>query len=214
MTKDCYAILGVRRTASQAIIREAYLRLVRENHPDLKPDDEAARQKFMDIQAAFEVLGDVARRGQYDRRSQPHPPRPLTTIGAVRQVSDVRGTSYSDVSIPSCMRAATISWCAALSLVLVMLVFIQPVNTRATDAKSHSSEWYDWAWQTNHFLLALPLFPTVLYGVAMFVLVIGVLVNGSDQYDWEEGSLVFAGAFVGGCALLLTMLVWVCRCGV
>src|SRR5262245_21069784 len=65
--KDPYEILGVSRTASQDDIRRAYRRLAKEHHPDRNPGDKSAEQRFKDIQAAYEVLGDPDRRKQYDR---------------------------------------------------------------------------------------------------------------------------------------------------
>lgn len=67
-TKDPYEILGVSRTATQDEIKRAYRRLAKEHHPDRNPKDrEAAEQRFKEVQAAYEVLGDAERRSQYDR---------------------------------------------------------------------------------------------------------------------------------------------------
>jgi len=66
--KDPYEILGVSRNASQEEIKRAYRRLAKEHHPDRNPHNrEAAEQRFKEIQAAYEVLGDPERRAQYDR---------------------------------------------------------------------------------------------------------------------------------------------------
>ena len=41
---DCYKVLGVSREASADEIRKAYKKMVRENHPDMKPDDKQAAE--------------------------------------------------------------------------------------------------------------------------------------------------------------------------
>jgi curved DNA-binding protein len=66
-SKDPYEILGVARDASREQIRRAYRRLAKEYHPDRNPGDASAEQRFKEVQAAYEVLGDAQRRAQYDR---------------------------------------------------------------------------------------------------------------------------------------------------
>jgi curved DNA-binding protein len=65
--KDPYEILGVSRTASEDEIKRAYRRLAKQHHPDRNPGDKSAEDKFKEVQAAYEVLGDAQRRAQYDR---------------------------------------------------------------------------------------------------------------------------------------------------
>ncbi|NBW87817.1 MAG: J domain-containing protein, partial [Planctomycetia bacterium] len=67
MAEDHYQTLGVPRTASAEDIRKAYRDLARKYHPDLHPDDEAAKAKFKQVQAAFDVLNDASKREMYDR---------------------------------------------------------------------------------------------------------------------------------------------------
>ncbi len=67
MADDHYQTLGVPRTASAEDIRKAYRELARKYHPDLHPDDESAKQKFKQVQAAFDVLNDPSKREMYDR---------------------------------------------------------------------------------------------------------------------------------------------------
>src|SRR5918998_1168009 len=64
--RDYYKILGVPRTASQSEIKKAYRKLARQNHPDLKPGDASAEQRFKDVNEAHAVLGDPDKRKQYD----------------------------------------------------------------------------------------------------------------------------------------------------
>ncbi|HTU24424.1 MAG TPA: J domain-containing protein [Pirellulales bacterium] len=67
MAEDYYKTLGVSRDASSAEIQKAYRELARKYHPDLHPDDKDAKKKFQEVQAAFDVLNDQAKREQYDR---------------------------------------------------------------------------------------------------------------------------------------------------
>jgi molecular chaperone DnaJ len=64
---DLYKILGVDKKASAEEIKKAHRRLVRKYHPDRNPDDPKAEERFKEIQAAYDVLGDAEKRKQYDR---------------------------------------------------------------------------------------------------------------------------------------------------
>jgi molecular chaperone DnaJ len=64
--KDYYAVLGVPSTASAKEITQAYRKLARQWHPDANPDDAAAEDRFKELSAAYDVLGDEARRKEYD----------------------------------------------------------------------------------------------------------------------------------------------------
>ncbi len=63
--KDYYDILGVKRDATEAEIKSAYRKLARKFHPDVNKTKEA-EAKFKDINEAYEVLGDKAKRERYD----------------------------------------------------------------------------------------------------------------------------------------------------
>ncbi|CAM8960434.1 unnamed protein product [Rhodiola kirilowii] len=66
--KDWYKILGISKTASIADIKKAYKKLALQWHPDKNQDNrEEAENKFREIAAAYEVLGDDEKRMRYDR---------------------------------------------------------------------------------------------------------------------------------------------------
>ncbi len=64
--KDYYAVLGVPNTASEKEIARAYRKLAKQNHPDANPGDAAAEERFKDVSAAYDVLGDAGKRKEYD----------------------------------------------------------------------------------------------------------------------------------------------------
>ena len=64
---DPYKILGVDRKASQEEIKKAHRKLVRQHHPDRNPGDASAEEKFKEVQAAYDLIGDPEKRKQYDR---------------------------------------------------------------------------------------------------------------------------------------------------
>jgi curved DNA-binding protein len=64
--KDYYEILGVPRTASDTEIKKAFRKLAREHHPDVAKNKKQAEEKFKEINEAYEVLGDPAKRKKYD----------------------------------------------------------------------------------------------------------------------------------------------------
>ncbi len=63
MAKDFYAILGVKKDASEDDIKKSFRRLAHEHHPDKGGD----QQKFKDINEAYQVLGDAKKRATYDQ---------------------------------------------------------------------------------------------------------------------------------------------------
>ncbi len=61
--KDYYQVLGVSSTASDKEITQAYRKLAKQFHPDANPGSE---DRFKEISSAYDVLGDHARRKEYD----------------------------------------------------------------------------------------------------------------------------------------------------
>lgn len=63
-----YATLGVSPDASQEEIKKAYRKLAVKYHPDKNKDNVEATDKFKEISAAYEILGDTTKRAEYDAR--------------------------------------------------------------------------------------------------------------------------------------------------
>jgi len=95
VTSDYYAILGVTPAAEDVVIRAAYRALIRHYHPDTNPDPQA-QERVREINAAFAVLRDPAKRADYDaERGNPRlwaeeeiriPPNPSRPAPAMRNV--------------------------------------------------------------------------------------------------------------------------------
>ena len=65
--KDFYKVLGVDKDADAATIKKAYRKLARENHPDSRPGDKAAEERFKAVAEAYDVVGDAEKRKEYDQ---------------------------------------------------------------------------------------------------------------------------------------------------
>jgi curved DNA-binding protein len=65
--KDYYKILGVDRKASEEMIKRAYRKLAMQFHPDRNPGDKKSEEKFKEINEAYQVLSDPAKRSRYDQ---------------------------------------------------------------------------------------------------------------------------------------------------
>lgn len=72
-TETAYDILGVHNDADAATIKKALRKLARELHPDLNPN---GGPRFAEVNAAFELLADAARRAEYDRALAGPAPEP------------------------------------------------------------------------------------------------------------------------------------------
>lgn len=83
---DHYATLGVARTATQDEIKRAFRKLASQHHPDKGGDT----QRFQEIQAAYDVLGDETKRAQYD-----NPPQQFGNFGGAGfNIHDIFGQMF------------------------------------------------------------------------------------------------------------------------
>ncbi|MCB9993359.1 MAG: J domain-containing protein [Hyphomicrobiaceae bacterium] len=65
--RDPYTVLGVAKSASAADVKSAYRKLAKAYHPDQNKNDPNAQSKFAEVTAAYDLLSDKTKRGQYDR---------------------------------------------------------------------------------------------------------------------------------------------------
>jgi molecular chaperone DnaJ len=87
--KDLYGVLGVAEDADKKAISRAYRKLAKELHPDTHPDDPVAAERFKDVTAAYDVLGDPDKRAEYDEFRR-------AVAGAERPDGDGRSRTWSD----------------------------------------------------------------------------------------------------------------------
>ncbi|GAA0634044.1 molecular chaperone DnaJ [Sporichthya brevicatena] len=66
LDKDLYAVLGLKKGATQTEIKKAYRKLAKELHPDSNKNNPEAEAKFKEVSEAYSVLGDEAKRKEYD----------------------------------------------------------------------------------------------------------------------------------------------------
>jgi curved DNA-binding protein CbpA len=64
--RDPYEVLGVKKTASEAEIKSAYRKLAKKHHPDQNKTDPRAKERFAEVNSAYEIVGDKAKRKQFD----------------------------------------------------------------------------------------------------------------------------------------------------
>jgi molecular chaperone DnaJ len=79
--KDYYKALGVSETAAHKDITRAYRKLARQFHPDTNPGNAAAEERFKEISAAYDVVGDETKRAEYDEVRKMGPIGPMGGMG-------------------------------------------------------------------------------------------------------------------------------------
>jgi len=71
--KDYYAVLGVGKGATPEEIRSAFRKKAREHHPDVAKDKAKGAEMFKEVNEAYEVLSDPAKRAKYDQMGRQGP---------------------------------------------------------------------------------------------------------------------------------------------
>ncbi|KAA8914525.1 hypothetical protein FN846DRAFT_563894 [Sphaerosporella brunnea] len=69
---DYYKILGLGRHATDEEIKRAFRKLARDTHPDKNPNDPTAKERFQDLQRAYDTLKDNLERSKYDEDNPYH----------------------------------------------------------------------------------------------------------------------------------------------
>src|ERR687883_1135245 len=64
--KDYYKVLGLSKGATEKEITRAYRKLAKQYHPDANAGNKDAEERFKEVSAAYDVLGDAAKRKEYD----------------------------------------------------------------------------------------------------------------------------------------------------
>ena len=59
--------MGIKPTASDRDIKATHIKLAKKYHPDLNQNDQSAREKFEQVQIAYEILSDETKRYEYDQ---------------------------------------------------------------------------------------------------------------------------------------------------
>ena len=91
---DYYEVLGVPTGASEKDITRAYRKLAKEHHPDANPGNTQAEERFKEISAAYDVLGDADKRKEYDEV------REMVASGAMRG-------GFGPAAVPAGSRASS-----------------------------------------------------------------------------------------------------------
>jgi DnaJ-class molecular chaperone len=65
--RDPYQVLGVQKDASPQAVKSAFRKLAKKLHPDANKDDKKSSERFSELNAAYEIVGDEAKRKAFDR---------------------------------------------------------------------------------------------------------------------------------------------------
>lgn len=98
---DYYSVLGVKQDASAADIKKAFRKLAKQYHPDATGGDKAAEQKFIEINEAYDTLGDAKKRKEYDElRANPFAGRGAGAGGRSYTYGGAGGNPFSGAGDP------------------------------------------------------------------------------------------------------------------
>ena len=114
---DYYAILQVHTSAERAVIDAAYRRLAAKYPPDVNPSPDTA-ERMVQINAAYEVLSDPARRSVYDASRR-------EASATFRAGPRVRRRPWTAGSSPEGARRISAGWLPWLLVLLVLVVVVR-----------------------------------------------------------------------------------------
>lgn len=106
MAQDPYTELGVARGASADEIRKAFRKLAKKHHPDANPGDKASEERFKQVSAAFDILGDEEKRRKFDageidadgrETARAYGPNPFGEGGAGFRSANFEGVDLNDI---------------------------------------------------------------------------------------------------------------------
>jgi hypothetical protein len=130
-----YATLGVERDATRREVVQAYRRLALRHHPDAGGDP----ARFLEVQAAYDVLGDTHARLRYDaelgqRNRRPAPPPPPPRPATAPQAHAARYATAPTPSLPMPSSAAL-----GVAVCLGLATFFLPALASAAVFRAHVS---------------------------------------------------------------------------
>lgn len=64
--RDPYEVLGVSKGADETTIKKAFRKLAKQHHPDANKNDPRSKERFSEVNSAYEILGDKNKRRQFD----------------------------------------------------------------------------------------------------------------------------------------------------
>jgi DnaJ-class molecular chaperone len=95
--KDPYEVLGVTKDADIKDIKKSYRKLARALHPDLRPGDKAAEDRFKEVASAYDFLSDEKKKQAYDRGEIDAAGTPKAERRFYRDFAETgSGTRYAD----------------------------------------------------------------------------------------------------------------------
>ncbi len=131
--RDPYQVLGVAASASAAEIKAAYRALVKQHHPDAGGDE----HRILELNAAWEVLGDSERRAAHDRS------RPSAASGSARSAAVGRAARRATAQA-SAGDAQLLAWLqqvyAPIDRLLAQVINPFPAQLRALSADPYDDQ--------------------------------------------------------------------------
>jgi curved DNA-binding protein CbpA len=125
---DPYAVLGVARSAAQAEIKAAYQTLVGKYHPDLhqqNPLEDLAKERMVEINGAYELLSDPARRAAYDAGFRSWTPGRGARQRHAQAAAEGGTVKRAGLTILTIAALPLIFWTAILLVRLLRLLFVR-----------------------------------------------------------------------------------------